>query len=62
MTTLWFFYDGQPRATKKGRHGDEGPITKVSVDSFWMEEHEMTYDEYILFQDETKEDARRNIA
>jgi len=31
---------------------DEGPATTVSVDSFWMEEHEVTYEEYILFQDE----------
>jgi formylglycine-generating enzyme required for sulfatase activity len=37
---------------KKGYKGDEGPATIVSVDSFWMEEHEVTYEEYILFQDE----------
>lgn len=36
---------------------DEGPVTTVSVDSFWMEEHEVTYDEYILFQDESIDPA-----
>lgn len=34
-----------------GRHPDEGPQAVVQVDSFWMEEHEVTYDEYILFSD-----------
>jgi formylglycine-generating enzyme required for sulfatase activity len=30
------------------------PIPGTAVlDSFWMEEHEVTYEEYILFQDET---------
>ena len=38
--------------TENGRHADEGPATKVTVDSFWMGEHEVTYDEYILFADE----------
>jgi formylglycine-generating enzyme required for sulfatase activity len=27
------------------------------IDSFWMEEHEVTYEEYILFQDETMDKA-----
>jgi formylglycine-generating enzyme required for sulfatase activity len=27
------------------------------IDSFWMEEHEVTYEEYILFQDETMDQA-----
>lgn len=36
----------------KSQRPNEGPATKVSVDSFWMEEHEVTYDEYILFADE----------
>ena len=39
-------------AGEKGHQADEGPATKVTVDSFWMEEHEVTYDEYILFADE----------
>ncbi|HVM88040.1 MAG TPA: SUMF1/EgtB/PvdO family nonheme iron enzyme [Puia sp.] len=50
------FTMGSPE-NEKGRHADEGPATKISVDSFWMEEHEVTYDEYILFQDETKDPA-----
>jgi formylglycine-generating enzyme required for sulfatase activity len=33
-----------------GNKADAG--VKVSVDSFWIEEHEVTYDEYILFADE----------
>jgi len=28
---------------------------KGAVDSFWMEEHETTYEEYILFQDESQD-------
>ena len=46
------FLMGSP-ATEKGRHADEGPPVLVTLDSFWMEEHEVTYEEYILFQDET---------
>ncbi|MDP4129762.1 MAG: SUMF1/EgtB/PvdO family nonheme iron enzyme [Bacteroidota bacterium] len=38
-----------------GRRADEGPATKVFVDSFWMEEHEVTYDEYVLFSDEERD-------
>lgn len=40
------------KADEKGRNTDEGPAVKVTVDSFWIEEHEVTYDEYILFADE----------
>ncbi|MFT4155982.1 formylglycine-generating enzyme family protein [Parafilimonas sp.] len=39
-------------ANERNRSADEGPAAKVTVDSFWMEEHEVTYDEYILFADE----------
>src|SRR5258708_498474 len=39
--------------TEKGHKTDEGSVTTITLDSFWMEEHEVTYDEYILFQDET---------
>ena len=39
-------------ANDKGYQPGEGPATKVTVASFWMEEHEVTYDEYVLFQDE----------
>lgn len=44
-------------AAEKGRNADEGPATKVSVDSFWIEEHEVTYEEYILFADEQSDKA-----
>ena len=46
------FQMGSPEQ-EKGRHPDEGPVVSVTLDSFWMEEHEVTYEEYILFQDET---------
>ena len=45
------------KADEKGRKADEGPATKVTVDSFWIEEHEVTYDEYILFADEQADKA-----
>lgn len=45
------FTMGSP-ASQQGRQPDEGPAARVKVDSFWMEEHEVTYEEYILFQDE----------
>jgi len=38
-----------------GHKMDEGPVTKVFIDAFWMEEHEVTYDEYVLFQDEERD-------
>ena len=44
-------------AGDKAHQADEGPAMKVSVDSFWMEEHEVTYDEYILFADEQADKA-----
>jgi formylglycine-generating enzyme required for sulfatase activity len=37
---------------ERGRKADEGPAKQVTVGSFWIEEHEVTYDEYILFADE----------
>ncbi|MHA4811375.1 formylglycine-generating enzyme family protein [Flavitalea flava] len=48
------FVMGSPE-TEKGRRPDEGPAEKVTVDSFWMEEHEVTYEEYIQFQDEAQD-------
>ncbi|HMH20386.1 MAG TPA: SUMF1/EgtB/PvdO family nonheme iron enzyme [Puia sp.] len=45
------FLMGSP-AAEKGRRPDEGPAVRVKLDSFWMEEHEVTYEEYVLFQDE----------
>lgn len=43
---------GSP-AGENGRRNDEGPQAKVKVDSFWMEEHEVTFDEYVHFQTES---------
>ncbi|MGN6355266.1 MAG: formylglycine-generating enzyme family protein [Parafilimonas sp.] len=45
------------KAGEKGRNTDEGPATKVTVNPFWIEEHEVTYDEYILFADEQADKA-----
>lgn len=39
---------------EKGRKPDEGPAKAVSVSSFWIGAHEVTYDEYdAFFKDET---------
>lgn len=48
------FLMGSPEK-EKGHKADEGPATKLALDSFWMEEHEVTYDEYVLFQDEERD-------
>ncbi len=50
------FLMGSPE-NEKGHRVDEGPLTKVTVDSFWIEEHEVTYDEYVLFQNEAMDSA-----
>lgn len=39
-------------SSEKGCASGESTSAKVTVDSFWMEEHEVTYDEYVLFADE----------
>jgi formylglycine-generating enzyme required for sulfatase activity len=36
-------------ADEKGRRPDEGPQHTISVAPFWMSEHEVTYDEFLLF-------------
>jgi formylglycine-generating enzyme required for sulfatase activity len=33
----------------------EGPATEVKLSAFWIEEHEVTYDEYVLFLDEGRD-------
>ncbi len=38
---------------EKGYKPGEGPAATVSIDAFWMEEHEVTYEEYVLFEDES---------
>lgn len=35
--------------SEKGRRADEGPVRSISVAPFWMGEHEVTYDEFLLF-------------
>jgi len=50
------FLMGSP-STEKDRAADEGPVLKVALDAFWIEEHEVTYEEYILFQDESQDTA-----
>ncbi|MDQ3394486.1 MAG: formylglycine-generating enzyme family protein, partial [Bacteroidota bacterium] len=32
-----------------GRKDDEGPVSTIKVDAFWMGKHEVTWDEYELF-------------
>ncbi len=39
----------------KNHPADESPAAKVQISAFWMEEHEVTYDEYILYQDESSD-------
>lgn len=34
---------------EKGRRPDEGPVKRTMVPAFWMGEHEVTYDEFLLF-------------
>lgn len=48
------FLMGSPE-DEEGRAAHEGPQTKVKVDSFWMEEHEVTYDEFKMFQSESND-------
>ena len=48
------FIMGSPE-NEKGRGADEGPSTKVQLDAFWIGEHEVTYDEYVLFLDEGRD-------
>jgi len=48
------FLMGSPE-NEKGHQPDEGPPTKVNLSAFWMEEHEVTYDEYVLFLDESRD-------
>lgn len=48
------FNMGSP-ATEKAHQPSEAPVTAVQLDAFWIEEHETTYDEYILFQDESRD-------
>lgn len=40
---------------QKEHRADEGPAMEVKLSAFWMEEHEVTYDEYVLFLDEGRD-------
>lgn len=51
------FKMGSPE-NQKGHRADEGPATEVKLSAFWMEEHEVTYDEYVLFLDEGRDTGR----
>jgi len=51
------FQMGSP-ASEKGRRPDEGPQHKVELAAFWMGEHEVTYDEFLLFFND--EETSRN--
>jgi len=42
------FQMGSPE-TEKGRNKNEGPRHEVKVEAFYMEEHEVTWGEYLLF-------------
>lgn len=48
------FKMGSPE-NQKGHRADEGPVTEVKLSAFWIEEHEVTYDEYVLFLDEGRD-------
>ncbi len=45
-------------ADEKGRRPDEGPQHLITVAPFWMSEHEVTYDEFLLFFND--ENSSRN--
>lgn len=45
---------GSP-AGEKGRNEDEGPQRKVKIAAFWMEAHEVTFDEFDVYADEEKD-------
>ncbi len=48
------FKMGSPE-NQKGHQPDEGPASQIKLSAFWMEEHEVTYDEYVLFLDEGRD-------
>ena len=48
------FRMGSPE-NEQGHRADEGPATEVKLNAFWMEEHEVAYDEFVLFLDESRD-------
>jgi len=53
------FLMGSP-AGEQGREDHEGPQVEVEILPFWMEEHEVTWGEFSLFQRYLLRDSRRN--
>jgi cytochrome c nitrite reductase small subunit len=52
------FKMGSP-ASEAYRQIDEGPVREVAVDSFWMAEVEVTWDEYLAFFNATSSQGRK---
>ena len=52
------FAMGSPES-EKDRGDDEGPQHQVEIAPFWMEEHELTWDEYRLFQSKLDIELRK---
>ncbi len=55
------FLMGSPK-NEEGRSNDEGPATKVTVDSYWIGTYEITWDQYELFVNENLSDLRKQIS
>lgn len=52
------FKMGSPQ-DQKYRDADEGPVREVQVDSFWIAEIEVTWDEYLAFFNATSSQGRK---
>jgi formylglycine-generating enzyme required for sulfatase activity len=55
------FRMGSPEG-EKGRKADEGPLHEVELAPFWIGEHEVTWDEYRLFQAKLDLELRKSGA
>lgn len=54
------FEMGSP-ADEPYRYTNEGPVRKVKVDSFWMAEVEVTWNEYLAFFNATSSQGRKEV-
>ncbi len=54
------FVMGSP-ASESGHKPDEGPQHEVDIDPFWMEAHEVTWDEYEVFMYTMDIERRKNL-
>jgi formylglycine-generating enzyme required for sulfatase activity len=54
------FTMGSPE-NEKGRKPDEGPQHEVAIEPFWMEAHEVTWDEYEVFMFTMDIERRKNL-